>query len=175
MGIILAVRGDASAAAIAGVLQGGGLRADARAVSGAQVLRSAQRFDACTVICDGPLKDMSVLRLREMLPPLHTIVLIGRTPAPDGVDAGILCVQAPMNRREFLGAIRMLSQSDRGIRDRRPARTAEEQGAIARAKELLMARFGMDEEQAHRFLQKRSMERGARLADTARIVLAEME
>ena len=42
------------------------------------------------------------------------------------------------------------------------------------AKAVLMARDGMTEEQAHRFLQKRSMDNGARLVDTARQVLEEL-
>ena len=42
---------------------------------------------------------------------------------------------------------------------------------MEQAKAVLMGRDGMTEEQAHRFLQKRSMDHGARLADTARQVL----
>ncbi len=53
-------------------------------------------------------------------------------------------------------------------------RTQEERALVERAKEVLMAQSGMTEEQAHRFLQKRSMNRGARLADTARRVLEEL-
>ena len=47
-------------------------------------------------------------------------------------------------------------------------RTQEERTLVERAKELLMAQSGVTEAQAHRMLQKRSMDRGARLADTAR-------
>ena len=42
---------------------------------------------------------------------------------------------------------------------------------IRRAKELLMEVNRMSEAEAHRFLQKRSMDTGAKLADTARLVL----
>jgi response regulator NasT len=35
-----------------------------------------------------------------------------------------------------------------------------------------MDRYDMTEEQAHRFLQKKSMDNGAKLTDTARMVLA---
>ena len=53
--------------------------------------------------------------------------------------------------------------------------TPEEQALIARAKDALMAREGMSEGQAHRWLQKQSMDHGARLADTARQVLDEKQ
>ena len=42
---------------------------------------------------------------------------------------------------------------------------------VAQAKALLMDRHGMTEAQAHRFLQKESMDHGSKLAETARIVL----
>ena len=51
-------------------------------------------------------------------------------------------------------------------------RTREEQKLVARAKAVLMDRRGMTEGQAHRFLQRRSMDSGAKLADTARLVLS---
>ena len=42
---------------------------------------------------------------------------------------------------------------------------------MERAKALLMDRNGMTEEQAHRFLQKKSMDSGAKLLQTAQMVL----
>ena len=57
---------------------------------------------------------------------------------------------------------------------RSPAqRSQEERELVERAKAVLMGRHGMTEEQAHRFLQKQSMDNGARLTDTARLVLAD--
>ena len=47
----------------------------------------------------------------------------------------------------------------------------EEQAVIDDAKRLLMNRNGMTEEQAHRFLQKKSMDSGAKLIQTAQLVL----
>ena len=52
-------------------------------------------------------------------------------------------------------------------------RSQEERDLVERAKAVLMDRRGMTEEQAHRFLQKQSMDNGARLTDTARLVLAD--
>lgn len=55
----------------------------------------------------------------------------------------------------------------------RPRRNQEEQEQIKAAKLLLMDRYGLNEEQAHRFLQKKSMDAGMKLAQTARLVLGE--
>ena len=53
----------------------------------------------------------------------------------------------------------------------RPQRSQEELALIDRAKALLMDRNGMTEEQAHRYLQKKSMDSGAKLIQTAQQVL----
>ena len=53
----------------------------------------------------------------------------------------------------------------------RPQRSGEEQAIIKEAKGLLMERHGMSEEQAHRFLQKKSMNSGAKMVQTAKLVL----
>ena len=53
----------------------------------------------------------------------------------------------------------------------RPQRSEEEMALIDEAKSLLMERHGMTEEQAHRFLQKKSMDSGAKMVQTAKLVL----
>ena len=45
---------------------------------------------------------------------------------------------------------------------------------ITQAKYLLMERNGLTEEQAHRFLQKKSMDSGVGLVQTAKLVLGEL-
>ena len=50
-------------------------------------------------------------------------------------------------------------------------RSREEREVVERAKERLMARSGMTEEEAHRALRRRSMDRRIPLADAARMLL----
>ena len=52
-----------------------------------------------------------------------------------------------------------------------PQRTEEERQLIAKAKELLMESRGFTEAEAHKYLQKRSMETGTKLSETARQIL----
>ena len=52
-----------------------------------------------------------------------------------------------------------------------PKRSTEDKLLITRAKELLMSRNCMSEEQAHRFIQKRSMDTGAKMVQTAMKIL----
>ena len=54
-------------------------------------------------------------------------------------------------------------------------RTEEEKQLLKDAKELLMGRNNMTEEEAHRYLQKRSMENGTGLVETAQMVMSLMK
>lgn len=83
---------------------------------------------------------------------------------------GIFKLPAPVGRGSLLASVRMLAQLAQT--SQAPARRSqEEKELVARAKTLLMEQDGMTEAEAHRWLQKRSMDHGARLADTARQVL----
>ena len=53
-------------------------------------------------------------------------------------------------------------------------RNAADEKAIKDAKELLMVRNHMTEEEAHRYLQKTSMDSGTNLVETAQMVLSMM-
>ncbi len=91
-------------------------------------------------------------------------------------EEGILRLAAPVSRRELLASVRMLTALGEGspVPVGAPPRHSEEERRIIReAKELLMARHGMAEETAHRFLQKQSMDLGMKMAQTAALVLGQ--
>ncbi|WP_368281045.1 ANTAR domain-containing protein, partial [Enterocloster lavalensis] len=70
----------------------------------------------------------------------------------------------------------MMVQSQARIRRKqrlRPKeRNMEEQNLIMRAKELLMERNNMSESEAHRYIQKCSMDSGTNLVETAQMVIS---
>ena len=70
----------------------------------------------------------------------------------------------------------MMVQSQARIRRKqrlRPKeRNMEEQNLIMRAKELLMERNNMTESEAHRYIQKCSMDSGTNLVETAQMVIS---
>ena len=92
---------------------------------------------------------------------LHSMV----SPSGSGVRPGRMLVVQIVS---FFSAAGMGRRLEKYVR---PRRSREEESAIREAKALLMDRNGMSEEQAHRFLQKRSMDAGVRLGQAARLVL----
>ena len=54
-------------------------------------------------------------------------------------------------------------------------RSAQEEALLKEAKEILMARNHLTENEAHKYLQKCSMDSGTNLVETAAMVLAMMK
>ena len=78
----------------------------------------------------------------------------------------------PASRAEFAATLGLLLDFEKAhLRHPVSRRREEDQNLIRRAKELLMDVNRMTEEEAHRFLQKRSMERGVRMAESAQWVI----
>ena len=71
----------------------------------------------------------------------------------------------------------MLTDIDRRRRKRKKQlknRDPKQKETVRKAKELLMARNNMTEEEAHRYLQKSSMDSGTNMVETAEMVLSIM-
>ena len=81
-------------------------------------------------------------------------------------------LSAPIRREEAVNAVLLLCQYGRRVERLVRRRTDSEREVIEQAKAALMGRCGMSEEEAHRALQKRSMNSGCRLVQTARKILA---
>ena len=78
----------------------------------------------------------------------------------------------PASRAEFIATLNLMLDFEAAhLRHPASGRREEERRVIRQAKELLMDVNRMTEEEAHRFLQKRSMERGIWMAEAARWVI----
>lgn len=139
----------------------------------AEVKRAVNQQDVAAVVCGYKFPDQSAEALFQDLGPGCAMLMV----AGQGLlelcgSRDILKLAAPVRPGELTAAVEMLLQFRRRTeRDVRPTRSREETELIARAKAALMERRGLTEAEAHRWLQKRSMDTGARLADAARAVL----
>lgn len=128
------------------------------------------------MVCGYKFPDGTAEELAGELPGFCTVLLL----APRGLlelvpeRPGLLCLPAPAGRRELLAAVEELLRLGEEAGDLLPPRRSrEEREVVERAKERLMARNGMTEEEAHRALRRRSMDRRIPLADAARMLLDE--
>ncbi len=173
--VILAFEGEKTTGRVRELLESSGLANCLICRSAAEVKRTFHKQHIAMVVCGYKLRDETAQSLYEDLPPASSVLVIASQNMLDMIDSDdIFKLAAPVSRGDLISSVRMLLQaSHRMEKFVHPQRSAAETVLIQRAKGLLMERNGMTEEQAHRFLQKRSMDSGARLAQTAQMVLDE--
>ena len=171
--VIVAFEGEKTCHRIREILENAGAASCLLCHSAAEVKRLVHKQHISTVISGFKFPDDSAEGLFEDLPPSCAMLLLAVQSQLDLCENEEICrLPAPVSRGDLIASVRMLLQMGRRLEKYlRPRRSGEEEELIRRAKALLMERNGMTEEQAHRFLQKQSMDAGARLADTARLVL----
>lgn len=175
--IIVAFAKIDDAKSIKNVLVKNGFGVTAVCTSGAQALSYADEFHDGIVIVSYRLADMICAELKYNLPEGYEMVVM----APQRVLAevqggGIIGLAMPLKVHELVSTIDMLSQGiirrKKRQREKPKVRDEKEVAIIANAKQLLMARNNMTEEEAHRYLQKRSMDNGTNIVETAQMLLA---
>ncbi len=138
-----------------------------------QVRRTIHKLRIPAVVCGWKLGDQTAEMLFDDLPASCAMLVLApknRLELMGNDDIFRLC--APASRGDLAASVRMLLQIGRRLeRYGRPGRSGEEQELIDQAKALLIERRGMTEEQAHYYLQKKSMDSGAKLVQTARLIL----
>ena len=110
------------------------------------------------------------------MPSGFQMLLIASSRALSAVEgSGIMAVTMPLSVYELVNTLEMMLQSAVRRRKKERAkpkvRSAEEQHIIDRAKSLLIERNHMTESEAHRYMQKCSMDSGTNLVETAQMVL----
>lgn len=88
----------------------------------------------------------------------------------------VVCLPMPLKVNDLLSTLEMMvqAQARRKKRMKRQLRqrSEEEQSLLMQAKSILMERNGMTEEEAHRYMQKCSMDSGTNIVETAQMVLS---
>lgn len=142
--------------------------------SGAEVLAAAGALAEGVAVC-GRLPDLSAAQLAQMLPNgFDLIELVSPGQIPVQGYSNVVSLRLPLNRMEFLHSVQSLASTS-GVSfgaHGEQGRSSGEKELVARAKALLMRELSLSEPEAYRLLQQRSMAAGARMAETARKVLA---
>lgn len=171
--VVVAFESPKNCERIREILEGAGVASCITCHSAAEVKRSVRKQGITTVVCGFKLADESAESLFEDLPPACSMLMVAVQDLLDLCqNEDIFRLSSPVRRSDLVASVKMLIQMGHRLEKFvRPQRTEEERALIQSAKELLMDRHGMTEEQAHRFLQKKSMDSGAKLVQTAKLVL----
>ena len=171
--VIVAFENPKSAFRVREVLESSGTASCILCTSAGQVRRTVHKLHVTAVVCGFKLPDQPAEALFSDLPPSCAMLVLAPQNLLDLLqEEDIFRLAAPVPRSDLTASVRMLLQMGRRLeRILRPRRSEEEQALIRQAKAVLMDRNGMTEEEAHRFLQKTSMDHGSKLIQTAQMVL----
>ena len=139
--------------------------------SRAELIRTLSSMDETLIIMGYKLPDGVADEVYEDIEGRHKLISIVKAEhSSDIYNQDIFVVTLPINRQILLNAIETFVGMIERTKHRRQ-RTDEEKQIIDSAKAYLMENHAMTEEAAHRFIQKRSMDTGAKFIDTARQIL----
>ncbi len=147
--------------------------------TGAQTISQADTLNGGILICGYRFPDMVFSQLRENLPDGFEILLMAsESLLEECAGSGVVGLAMPLKVHELVDTVDMMVQNmERRRRCQRAAprkKNERERAVIEEAKALLIQRNHMTEEEAHRYIQKCSMDSGTNLVETAQMVLAVM-
>ncbi|MBR1523234.1 MAG: ANTAR domain-containing protein [Lachnospiraceae bacterium] len=176
IGIIVAFPKAQNAQMIKSLLVRSGFKVVSLCTTGAQVMAAIDELSEGIVVCGYKFPDMMYNELKENLPADFDMMLVaGRANLQEALGQDIVCVEMPIKAGDMIETLSMLLEAaERRKRKRRSmpkTRSKEEQDIIDEAKAVLIERNSMTEEEAHRYLQKTSMDTGTGLVEAARMVL----
>ena len=182
--IVLPKLEDANA--IKALLVKNGFEVHAVCTTGAQAVSIANELDGGIVISGYRMPDMSFREINTYLPKcFEMLLLISAARISEVTGDNIMAVSMPLRTKDFLDTIQMMlrrfstaarrsqhekMQKKTGGKSR--GRSEGEKAVVEKAKLVLMQRNHMTEEEAHRYIQKNSMDSGTNLVEMAEMILS---
>lgn len=147
--------------------------------TGAQAINFADNLNGGIVVCGYKFSDMMYTELHDYLPPHFEMLLVASQSLwSECVNNDIVCLAMPIKVHDLVNTLEMMVQTIAGKKRKSKAkpkvRSGEEALLIESAKRLLNERNNMTEEEAHRYIQKCSMDSGTNMVETAQMVLSMM-
>lgn len=151
-----------------------GYQVAAVCTTGAQALHCADGLVNGIMVSAYKLQDMMYTELKECMPPgFEMIVLVSRNHISECTD--VITIPMPFAVRDFINTLAMAEQTvyrrKRKVKSQPAKRDEKDRQIIGEAKAMLMTQHHMTEEEAHRYIQKRSMESGSNMIETAQMLL----
>lgn len=178
MNIIVAFAKAEDASKFKSILLRGGFESVTAVTSGMQALSAMEDLGSGVIVCGYRLSDMLYSDLSSDLPGYFQMLMIASPDkAPVGNDnSRLIYLPTPVTRESLYSTINMMMEDVHRLRKKakqhRLERSDADKQTIGKAKEILMDKHHMTEPQAHRYLQKRSMESGCNLVEAAEMIIS---
>ena len=143
--------------------------------SGAQAVSAVNHLDGGVVVCGYKLSDMHYFDINDYLPEGFQMLLLASPAKIADCSSNVMCLSMPFKVQDLLNTLEiMLAQYNRWRKKQKEKvkkRTESDKKVITAAKELLMERNQMTENEAHRYIQKISMDSATNMAETAHMII----
>lgn len=164
---------------IRNLLMKNGFSVTAVCTTGAQALGHLDGLGDGIVVSGYKLTDMMYTELYECMPEGFELLLIASAHViGGGVEKDIVALTMPLKVHDLIDTVDMMVHTLERRRKKRRSkpkeRKEEEALLISKAKNVLMNRNHMSEEEAHRYIQKCSMDSGTNMTETAQMILSMM-
>ncbi|MCM1363955.1 MAG: ANTAR domain-containing protein [Faecalibacterium sp.] len=169
--VIVAAASQKLSGTIEKILSQGHIAVEQFCKSGSEVMAIQSDIDNAVLIC-GPLKDIPSIYLAKEIPDSWDMILLlsSNQPFPYYVS-NITPINLPVNRLEFVETVRSVAEETSQVfaakTTAKKVRSAEDTEIIESAKRKIMSSRGLSESDAHKLLQRYSMNLGISLVESA--------
>ncbi len=175
--IIVAFSKAENAENIKNILMKHGFQVVAVCTSGAQALSSLDGLNGGIVVSGYRFADMLYQELADCMPAGFQMLLVASAAkVGDSPPESMVYLPMPLKVHELVGALKAMCElrvQERKKRGHKPVKRSEaEKRLIQEAKDLLMESSHMTEGEAHRYIQKCSMDSGTNMVETAQMVVS---
>lgn len=175
--IIVAFPKLEDAKSIRSLLQKNGFMVQGAVNSASAVVALANELESGVVICGNRFFDMGHTQLREMLPAGFQMLLVASQQVLSQCQGeNVVSLAMPLKTRELLSTMEMLlghtKRPFKQNKKRAAQRSKEQEKLLWEAKQMLMERNNLTEKEAHRYIQKISMDAGRSAVETAQMLLS---
>lgn len=164
------------AKSIKNLLVRNGIDVIAACTTAAQVINLTDDLDYGIVVSGYKLVDMMYSEMLECLPDTFDMLLVAsKRYYAECSESEVVCLSMPIKAVDLVETVNLmydkLYRQMKRQKSKPTVRTDEEKQVIAHAKQMLMTQRGMTEDEAHKYLQKKSMDNGTNLVETSHMVL----
>jgi len=139
--------------------------------NGFELKKQLEYYNNGIIICGYKLNDTNITEIITEIPENFNIVLIGTmTQLEMCENERVFKLAVPLSKQDFIYSIIMLANTN-SEKITHNIRNEDENKIIQSAKEILINRYNMTEEQAHRYMQKKSMNSGKKIVEIAKFII----
>lgn len=169
--IFIAFDNRKTAVSIAKILIANGNNVVAISKSSTELMNSLHYYNGGIIITGCVFDGIRNESIIDDIPEEFNLVVVGsKVQIDDFHDDRVFKLSMPLQKNDLICSVEMLMTMDTKYKPTLH-KNQDEEKLITRAKNLLIDMYSMSEAQAHRYMQKKSMDTGRKLVDIARIIL----